>query len=92
MATIFLPGSRPTRRLQHIPVIVISAVDELDKRRQVHRARGNKLPDQAVEAVDPTRRGSSASLASKRLRDLELEYLEQVGKVTEKAAVAVEER
>lgn len=73
---------------RHIPVIMISAVDELDSAiRCIELGATDYLPKPFNPAVLRARIG--ASLASKRLRDLELEYLEQVGYVTA-AAAAVE--
>jgi two-component system, cell cycle response regulator len=74
--------------LRHLPVIMISAVDELDSViRCVEMGATDYLPKPFNPAL--LRARISASLASKRLRDLELEYLEQVGYVTA-AAAAVE--
>ena len=75
-------------RLRHVPVIVISAVDELDSVvRCIEMGAADYLPKPFNAALLRARVG--ASLAGKRLRDLELEYLEQVGRVTA-AAAAVE--
>jgi CheY-like chemotaxis protein len=74
--------------LRHIPVIVITAVDELDS---VVRCIELGATDYLPKPFDPAilRARVTASLAGKRLRDLELEYLEQVGHVID-AASAVE--
>ncbi len=74
--------------LAHLPVIIISAVDELDS---VVRCIELGALDYLPKPVDPSilRARLTAALAAKRLRDLELEYLEQVARVTE-AAGAVE--
>ncbi len=66
--------------LRHIPVIIISALDELDS---VVRCIEMGATDYLPKPFDPVllRARINASLASKRLRDLELEYLEQVGHV-----------
>jgi CheY-like chemotaxis protein len=75
--------------LHHIPVIMITAVDELESVvRCIEAGATDYLPKPFNVAVLEAR--INASLAEKRLRDLELEYLEQVGRVTA-AAAAVEE-
>ena len=72
-------------RLRHVPVIMISAVDELDSvLRCIELGATDYLPKPFNAALLRARIG--ASLAGKRLRDLELEYLEQVGRVTDAAA------
>jgi DNA-binding response OmpR family regulator len=74
--------------LQHLPVIMISAVDDLESViRCIKMGATDYLPKPFNAALLHAR--ISASLASKRLRDLELEYLEQVSHVTA-AAAAVE--
>jgi DNA-binding response OmpR family regulator len=74
--------------LRHVPVIMITAVDETESAvRCIELGATDYLPKPFNAAVLRARIG--ASLAAKRLRDLELEYLEQVGRVTE-AATAVE--
>jgi two-component system, cell cycle response regulator len=74
--------------LQHIPVIMITAVDELDSIvRCIELGATDYLPKPFNAAILRARIG--ASLTAKRLRDLELEYLEQVGYVAA-AAAAVE--
>jgi CheY-like chemotaxis protein len=74
--------------LRHIPVIVITAVDELDSVvRCIELGATDYLPKPFEPAI--LRARVTASLAGKRLRDLELEYLEQVGHVID-AASAVE--
>jgi two-component system, cell cycle response regulator len=74
--------------LRHIPVIVITAVDELDSVvRCIELGATDYLPKPFDAAI--LRARLTASLAGKRLRDLELEYLEQVGHVV-RAATAVE--
>jgi CheY-like chemotaxis protein len=74
--------------LRHIPVIVITAVDELDSVvRCIELGATDYLPKPFDAAI--LRARITASLAGKRLRDLELEYLEQVGHVV-RAATAVE--
>lgn len=71
--------------LRHLPVIVISALDELDS---VVRCIEMGATDYLPKPFDPLllQARINASLASKRLRDLELEYLEQVNRVTAAAA------
>jgi CheY-like chemotaxis protein len=74
--------------LRHVPVIVITAVDELDSVvRCIELGATDYLPKPFEPAI--LRARVTASLAGKRLRDLELEYLEQVGHVID-AASAVE--
>ncbi|MCJ7710998.1 MAG: response regulator [Chloroflexi bacterium] len=74
--------------LRDLPVIVISAVDALDSIvRCIEMGAADYLPKPFNAAI--LRARVSTSLASKRLRDLELEYLEQVGRLTA-AATAVE--
>ncbi|MEO5987013.1 MAG: response regulator [Candidatus Limnocylindria bacterium] len=63
--------------LRHLPVIIISGVDELDSVvRCIEIGATDYLPKPFNASVLHARLG--ASLAGKRLRDLELEYLEQV--------------
>src|SRR5438128_8487075 len=71
--------------LRHIPVIMISAVEELES---VVRCLELGAADYLLKPFNATllRARISGSLASKRLRDLELEYLEQVGRLTDAAA------
>lgn len=74
--------------LRHLPVIMISAVDEMESVvRCIEMGATDYLPKPFNAALLHARIG--ASLAGKRLRDLELEYLEQVGRMTG-AAAAVE--
>jgi CheY-like chemotaxis protein/class 3 adenylate cyclase/predicted metal-dependent HD superfamily phosphohydrolase len=75
--------------LRHIPVIMISAVEEMDS---VVRCIEMGATDYLPKPFDPSllRARINASLAEKRLRDLEREYLEQVGYVA-RAAAAVQE-
>ena len=74
--------------LRHIPVIMISGVDELSSVvRCIEMGATDYLQKPFDRAILQARLNSS--LAEKRLRDLELEYLEQVGHVIS-AAAAVE--
>ena len=74
--------------LRHLPVIIITAVEETESAvRCIELGAMDYLPKPFNSAILRARLG--ASLAAKRLRDLELEYLEQVSKVTN-AAAAVE--
>jgi CheY-like chemotaxis protein len=75
-------------RLRHLPVIVISSVDELAS---VVRCIKIGATDYLPKPFEPEllRARLNASLAAKRLHDLQLEYLEQVGRVMD-AAAAVE--
>jgi CheY-like chemotaxis protein len=76
-------------RLRHLPVIVITAVEDLSSVvRCIELGATDYLPKPFNAAVLQARVG--ASLAGKRLRDLELEYLEQVAHVID-AAGSVEE-
>jgi CheY-like chemotaxis protein len=75
-------------RLRHLPVIIISSVDELAS---VVRCIKIGATDYLPKPFEPEllRARLNASLAAKRLHDLQLEYLEQVGRVMD-AAAAVE--
>jgi two-component system cell cycle response regulator len=75
-------------RLRHTPVIMISALDEIES---VIRCIEMGAEDYLPKPFDPVllRARINAGLAKKRLDDLEREYLEQVGHVV-KAAAAVE--
>jgi two-component system, cell cycle response regulator len=74
--------------ISHLPVIMISGVEELASVvRCIEMGATDYLPKPFDAAILSARLRSS--LASKRLRDLELEYLEQVGHVID-AAAAVE--
>lgn len=70
--------------LKHLPVIVISAVDEMDS---VVRCIEMGATDYLPKPFEPAllRARINASLAAKKLRDLELEYLEQVRHVIQAA-------
>ncbi len=67
--------------LDHLPVIIISGVDELDS---VVRCIEMGATDYLTKPFEPAilRARLASSLAAKRLRDLEREYLEQVSRVT----------
>jgi len=71
--------------LRHIPVIMISAVEEMGS---VVRCIEMGATDYLPKPFNPAllRARINASLAEKRLRDLEREYLEQVGYVADAAA------
>ena len=75
-------------RLAHLPVIVISAVEEIAS---VVRCIELGALDYLPKPVEPSilRARVNAALAAKSLRDLEREYLDQVGRVIG-AAAAVE--
>ena len=71
--------------LAHVPVIIISGVDELDSIvRCIEMGATDYLPKPFEPAILHARLESS--LSAKRLRDLEREYLEQVSLVTGAAA------
>jgi len=74
--------------ISHLPVIMISGVDDL---KSLVRCIESGATDYLPKPFDPAilRARLKSSLASKRLRDLEIEYLEQVGHVID-AAGAVE--
>ncbi|MEA2685958.1 MAG: two-component system, cell cycle response regulator [Actinomycetota bacterium] len=74
--------------LRHVPVIVISGLEDMDS---VVRCIEMGAEDYLPKPFDPAllRARINAGLAKKRLRDLQQEYLDQVGLVVD-AAVAVE--
>jgi CheY-like chemotaxis protein len=75
-------------RLRHLPVIVVSSIEDLDSVvRCIKIGATDYLP--TPFNVEVLRARLNASLAEKRLRELQLEYLEQVGRVVD-AAAAVE--
>jgi CheY-like chemotaxis protein len=83
-----LAAIKTDEALRHLPVIVISSVEELESVvRCIELGATDYLPKPFDRAILAAR--LNASLAGKRLRDLELEYLEQVGRVID-AAVALE--
>jgi DNA-binding response OmpR family regulator len=77
------------KALSHIPVIMISALDEIES---VVRCIEMGAEDFLSKPFDPVllRARISASLEKKRLRDKEIQYLEQVTILTN-AAMAVED-
>jgi two-component system, cell cycle response regulator len=71
--------------LRDMPVIVVSGVDEIESVvRCIEMGATDYLPKPFQPAI--LRARVDSSLAAKRLRDLELEYLEQVSRVTGAAA------
>jgi CheY-like chemotaxis protein len=77
--------------MRHVPVIVISGIDELGSVvRCIEMGATDYLPKPFNGAL--LRARVNASLAGKRLRDLELEYLEQVERVTDAASALEEDR
>ena len=79
---------RADPRLRHLPVIMISAVEETDS---IVRCIELGADDYLPKPFSPVllRARINAGIARKRLYDLEREYLEQVGHVVD-AAAAVE--
>ncbi len=76
-------------RHRDLPIIVISGVDDLDSVvRCIEMGAADYLPKPFDGAILKAR--VATSLAAKRMRDLELEYLEQVGRLTA-AATEVED-
>lgn len=74
--------------LRELPVIVISGIEDIASvARCIEMGALDHLPKPFEPALLEARIG--AALTAKRLRDLELEYLEQVGRVT-RAAEALE--
>ncbi len=71
--------------LTYLPVIIISGVDQVDS---VVRCIEMGATDYLTKPFQPAilKARLDSSLAAKRLRDLELEYLEQVSRVTGAAA------
>ncbi|HEY8170667.1 MAG TPA: response regulator [Candidatus Limnocylindria bacterium] len=86
-----LAAIKADEALRHLPVIVISGVDELGS---VIRCIEMGATDYLTKPFNAAllRARVSASLAGKRLRDLELEYLEQVGHVIDAATALEAER
>ena len=80
-----LAAIKADRALRDLPVIVISGVDEIASVvRCIEMGAADYLPKPFEAAILHAR--LETSLAAKRLRELELEYLEQVAKVTGAAA------
>jgi two-component system, cell cycle response regulator len=75
-------------KLRHIPVIMVSALEDIDS---VVRCIEMGAADYLPKPFDPVLLGAriNGCLTKKRLHDLELEYIEQVGYVAD-AATAVE--
>jgi CheY-like chemotaxis protein len=75
-------------RLRHVPVIMVSALEDIES---VVRCIEMGAADYLPKPYDPVllRARINGCLTKKRLHDLELEYIEQVGYVVE-AATAVE--
>jgi DNA-binding response OmpR family regulator len=76
-----LAAIKADKALDHVPVIIISGVEELES---VVRCIEIGATDYLTKPFEPAllRARLESSLAAKRLRDLELEYLEQVRTVT----------
>ena len=76
---------RGERKLRHTPVIMISALDDVES---VVRCIEMGADDYLPKPFDPVilRARINAGLARKRLHDLEQEYLENVGRVVAAAA------
>lgn len=72
-------------KLRHIPVIMVSALEEIES---VVRCIELGAEDYLPKPFDPVllRARLNACLTKKRLHDLELEYIEEVGHVVEAAA------
>jgi two-component system cell cycle response regulator len=71
--------------IRHVPVIIVSGVEEIESVvRCIEAGATDYLPKPFQPAI--LRARVESSLAGKRLRDLELEYLEQVSRVTGAAA------
>jgi DNA-binding NtrC family response regulator len=83
-----LERMKADRALQHIPVIVTSAADEMES---VVRCIAMGATDHLSKPLDPVLLYAriNASLAAKRLHDQEAEYLRNVAILTD-AAVAIE--
>lgn len=83
-----LAEMREDPELRHVPVIVISALEDMES---VVRCIELGAEDYLLKPFDPAllRARINSGLAKKRLVDLQREYLEQVGRVVD-AAVAVE--
>lgn len=77
-----LASMKADEAIRHIPVLMISGVEELDS---VVRCIELGATDYLTKPINPRilRARINASLAAKRLRDLELAYLEQQRQMTE---------
>lgn len=83
-----LAAIKADERLRDLPVLVVSAVDDLESVVTcIELGATDHLPKPANRAILAAR--LRASLAAKRLRDLERDHLERVGRVIE-AAQAIE--
>jgi CheY-like chemotaxis protein len=83
-----LARMKADERLRQLPVIVVSSIEDLDSVvRCIKIGATDYLPKPFNAEV--LRARLNASLAEKRLHDLQVEYLEQVGRVTD-AAAAIE--
>jgi two-component system, cell cycle response regulator len=80
-----LKSLKDNSKRRHIPVIMISALDEMES---VIRCIEMGAEDYLLKPFDPMllRARINAGLAKKRLHDLELDYIEQVGHVVDAAA------
>ncbi len=80
-----LEKMKASASLRNIPVIIVSSLDEMDS---ILRCIAMGATDYLPKPFDAQllRARLSASLASKRLHDMELEYIEQVSHVTRAAA------
>jgi len=83
-----LARMKSDERLRHLPVIVVSSVEDLDSVVRCIKIGATDYHTKPFNA-EVLRARLKASLAEKRLHDLQLEYLEQVGRVTD-AAAAIE--
>jgi DNA-binding response OmpR family regulator len=79
-----LTAIKADKNLDHLPVIIISGVEEIES---VVRCIEMGATDYLTKPFEPAilRARLESSLSAKRLRDLELEYLEQVSLVTRAA-------
>jgi adenylate cyclase len=77
--------------LRHIPVIMVTSVDDLDS---AVRCIELGADDYLSKPIDPVLLGAriNAGLAKKRLHDLEMEHLEQVARLNRQLEARVEEQ
>jgi adenylate cyclase len=77
--------------LRHIPVIMVTAVDEIDS---AVRCIELGADDYLSKPIDPVLLGAriNAGLSKKRLHDLEVEHLEEVGRLNRQLEARVEEQ